>query len=101
MAVMSVAADSMLPKLVDDPEAAAAAPAVEPWARPGRKNKKTCQRALLVGSLMTLLLLACFVLGRESASSAAWLQIDLLAKLTAMNNGTASTYYGRCSIACM
>jgi xyloglucan fucosyltransferase len=92
---MSVAADSMLPKLVDDPEAPA--PAVEPWARPGRKNKKTCHRALLVGSLMmTLLLLACFVLGRESASSAAWLQIDLLAKLTAMNNGTAAgTYYGR------
>lgn len=99
MAVMSGAADSMLPKLVDDPEAAA--PAVEPWARPGRKNKKTCHRALLVGSLMTLLLLACFVLGRESASSAAWLQIDLLAKLTAMNNGTAGTYYGRCSITCM
>ncbi|XP_008651984.1 probable fucosyltransferase 8 isoform X2 [Zea mays] len=87
MAVMSGAADSMLPKLVDDPEAVALA--VEPWAQPGRKNKKTCRRALLVGSLMTLLLLACFVLGRESASSAAWLQIDLLAKLTAMNNGTA------------
>jgi len=78
------AAASIVPKLVDYPEAA---PAVEPW--PVREKKVCmCHRALLAaGSLMTLLLLACFVLGRESASSA----IDL-AKLTAMNNGTAGTY---------
>ncbi|KAG0541482.1 hypothetical protein BDA96_02G020300 [Sorghum bicolor] len=59
---------------------------VEPWPV---REKKAYHRPLLAGSLMTLLLLACFVLGRQSASSAAcWLQIDL-AKLTAMNNGTA------------
>ncbi|XP_066393170.1 probable fucosyltransferase 8 isoform X1 [Miscanthus floridulus] len=50
-----------------------------------------CSRSLvlLVGSvtLTTQLLLACFVLDRESASSTAWLQIDV-AKLTAMINGT-------------
>ncbi|EER95813.3 LOW QUALITY PROTEIN: hypothetical protein SORBI_3002G019200 [Sorghum bicolor] len=61
---------------------------VEPWPV---REKKAYHRPLLAGSLMTLLLLACFVLGRQSASSAAcWLQIDL-AKLTAMNNGTAGT----------
>ena len=61
---------------------------VEPWPM---REKKAYHRALLAGSLTTLLLLACFVLGRQSASSAAcWLQIDL-AKLTAMNNGTAGT----------
>ena len=53
-----------------------------------------CSRSLvlLVGSLTltTQLLLACFVLDRESASSTAWLQIDV-AKLTAMINGTAGT----------
>ncbi|EER95811.2 hypothetical protein SORBI_3002G019100 [Sorghum bicolor] len=61
---------------------------VEPWPM---REKKAYHRALLAGSLTTLLLLACFVLGRQSASSAAcWLQIDL-AKLTAMNNGRAGT----------
>jgi hypothetical protein len=83
------AAGSIVPKPVDNPEAA---PAVEP--RLVRK-KKVCHRALLAGSVMTLILLACFVLGRDSASSAAWLQIDV-AKLTGMNNGTAGKY-GRCS----
>ena len=68
----------MVPKPVADLEA-------EPWPWPVRE--KVCHQAFLTGSLMTLLLLACFVLGRESASSA----IDL-AKLTAMNNGTAGTY---------
>ena len=72
-------------KPVDDPEVAPAVEA-EPWPWPVRE-KKVCHQAFLAGSLMTLLLLACFVLGRESASSA----IDL-AKLTAMNNGTAGTY---------
>jgi hypothetical protein len=76
----------MVPKPVDDPEAE---PAVEPWPV---REKKVCQRAFLTGSLMTLLLIACLVLGRESASSA----IDL-AKLTAMNNGTAGTYGHSCS----
>ena len=69
----------MVPKPVADLEA-------EPWPWLVRE-KKVCHQAFLAGSLMTLLLLACFVLGRESASSA----IDL-AKLTAMNNGTAGTY---------
>ena len=68
----------IVPKLVADPEA-------EQWPWLVRE-KKVCHRAFFAGSLMTLLLLACFVLGRESASSA----IDL-AKLTAMNNGTAGT----------
>ena len=78
----------MVPKPVDDPEVAPAVEA-EPWPWPVREKKVCmCHRAFLAaGSLMTLLLLACFVLGRESASSA----IDL-AKLTAMNNGTAGTY---------
>jgi xyloglucan fucosyltransferase len=77
-------AGSIVPKLVDDPEAV---PAVEPW--PVREKVCMCHRALLApGSLTTLLLLPCFVLGRGSASSAAWLKIDL-AKLTGMNNGTA------------
>ena len=89
------AAASTVPKLVDYPEAA---PAVEPW--PVREKKVCmCHRALLAaGSLMTLLLLACFDLGRDSASSVAWLQIDV-AKLTGMNNGTAGKY-GRPSYAC-
>jgi xyloglucan fucosyltransferase len=60
---------------LDDPAAAA----VEPWP-PGREEKKMWRRVLLVGSLVTLPLLAFFVLGRESASTA-WLQMAI-AKLS-------------------
>ena len=55
---------------------------------PGRDEKMWC-RVLIVGSLVTLPVLAFFVLGRESASTA-WLQMAI-AKLTTMNNGTAGT----------
>jgi xyloglucan fucosyltransferase len=68
-------------KQLDDPAAA------EPWS-PVRDEKKMWRRVLLVGSLVTLPLLAFFVLGRERTT--AWLQMAI-AKLTAMNDGTAGT----------
>jgi xyloglucan fucosyltransferase len=75
----------MVSKPVDDDlKAAAAAP--EPWL--GREKAVCSRGALLVGGL----LLACFVLGRESASSMPWLQIDVAkTKLTDTTNGTAGT----------
>lgn len=68
-------------KLDDDDDYPMAAAAAEPW--PGTERKR-CRRVLLVAGLLTLLLLAFFVLGRDSASMA-WLQIAV-AKLTAMND---------------
>ncbi|XP_008671019.1 probable fucosyltransferase 8 isoform X2 [Zea mays] len=80
---MASGAARMVSKPVDDDlKAAAAAP--EPWL--GREKAGCSRGALLVGGL----LLACFVLGRESASSMPWLQIDVAkAKLTDTTNGTA------------
>ncbi|XP_008651971.1 probable fucosyltransferase 8 [Zea mays] len=81
---MASAAGGVPKKLDDDP----AAHAAEPWPPAAREEKnKLWRRVLLVGSLVTLPLVAFFVLGRESASTA-WLQMAI-AKLTAMNNGTA------------
>ncbi|EER95810.1 probable fucosyltransferase 8 [Sorghum bicolor] len=57
-------------------------------AVPRPATDKLCRRALLVGSLTTLLLLACFVLSRDSASSTAWLQIDLTKLNSCTYNGT-------------
>ncbi|KAG0541479.1 hypothetical protein BDA96_02G020000 [Sorghum bicolor] len=56
-------------------------------AVPRPATDKLCRRALLVGSLTTLLL-ACFVLSRDSASSTAWLQIDLTKLNSCTYNGT-------------
>lgn len=82
---MASAAGGVPKKLDDDP----AAHAAEPWPPAAREEKnKLWRRVLLVGSLVTLPLVAFFVLGRESASTA-WLQMAI--ELTAMNNGTAGT----------
>lgn len=84
---MASGAARMVSKPVDDDlKAAAAAPEPEPWL--GREKAVSRRGALLVGGL----LLACFVLGRESASSMPWLQIDVAkAKLTDTTNGTAGS----------
>jgi xyloglucan fucosyltransferase len=83
---MASAAGGVPKKLDDDP----AAHAAEPWPPAAREEKnKLWRRVLLVGSLVTLPLVAFFVLGRESASTA-WLQMAI-DKLTAMKNGTAGT----------
>lgn len=81
----------------DDHHYPVAVAAAEPWPGTEKKKKKMCmcRRVLLVGSLVTLPLLAFFVFSRENASMA-WLQIAV-AKLTAMNHdgGAAGTYvYG-------
>uniref|UniRef100_A0A0E0LTX5 Fucosyltransferase n=1 Tax=Oryza punctata TaxID=4537 RepID=A0A0E0LTX5_ORYPU len=81
------------PKLEDDDDVAAAAAEREPClasggGAPGREERERWRRVLVVGCLVALLLLAFFVLGRESASSA--LQIAS-AKLTGAMNGGFTT----------
>ncbi|CAL5077876.1 unnamed protein product [Urochloa decumbens] len=71
-----------VPKLQDNPAAAAAA--AEPWP-PARRKESRRRRVLLAAGLMALVLLAFFVLGRESASTA-W-EIASAKLITAMNNG--------------
>jgi xyloglucan fucosyltransferase len=82
---------------LDDDDYPSAAPADR--CPPGTE-KKMCRRVLLVGSLVTLPLLAFFVFSRENAS-VAWLQVAI-AQLTATNDddGAAGTY-GHLLFPCM